>query len=216
MDRFVVGTGRCGSTLLSRMLAGHPALLSVFEFFNGLDMTKRFGAGPVDGEAFAALISQEHPFVTMVLSRGYDVEEITYPFGPKARYTRDQGLPWLLVSTLPRLTDDPDELFDETLAFARTLPARELPEQYRALFEWWARRLGRAALRLLDRLPGPAPPCVSAGALPPHPPGRPRDRALDARARCLPPCDLAPFPARGQQRAIDRGPSHAGVRPRRR
>ncbi len=144
MDRFVVGTGRCGSTLLSRMLAEHPALLSVFEFFNGLDMTKRFGAEPVAGEAFASLISQEHPFVTMVLSRGYEVEEITYPFGPNARYARDQGLPWLLVSTLPRLTDDPDALFDETLAFARTLPSRALPAQYRALFEWLAKRLGRA------------------------------------------------------------------------
>ena len=144
MDRFVVGTGRCGSTLLSRMLAEHPALLSVFEFFNGLDMTKRFGADPVDGAALAELISQEHPFVTMVLSRGYDVEEITYPFGPNARYTRDQGLPWLLVSTLPRLTGDPDALFDETVAFAATLPRRPLPEHYRALFEWLARRLGRA------------------------------------------------------------------------
>jgi len=104
MDRFVVGTGRCGSTLLSKMLAEHPAVLSVFEFFNGLDMTRRFSQEPVDGKGFARLISQEHPFVTMVLSRGYEVEEITYPFGPDARYTRDQGLPWVLVSTLPRLT----------------------------------------------------------------------------------------------------------------
>jgi hypothetical protein len=143
MDRFVIGTGRCGSTLLSRMLAEHPALLSVFEFFNGLDMTKRFGAEPVDGETFAALISQEHPFVTMVLSRGYEVEEITYPFGPKARYSRDQGLPWLLVSTLPRLTDDPDALFDETVALAATLPRQPLSEHYRTLFDWLARRLGR-------------------------------------------------------------------------
>ncbi len=143
MDRFVVGTGRCGSTLFSRMLAEHPALLSVFEFFNGLDMTKRFGAEAVEGEAFAALISQEHPFVTMVLSRGYEVEEITYPFGANARYSRDQGLPWLLVSTLPRLTDDPDALFDETVAFAATLPRQPLPEHYRALFDWLARRLGR-------------------------------------------------------------------------
>ena len=143
MDRFVVGTGRCGSTLLSRMLGEHPTTLSVFEFFNGLDMGKRFGSEAMDGKEFASLISQEHPFVTMVLRRGYEVPEITYPFGPKAKYKRDDGLPWILVSTLPRLTDDPDSLFDETVAYAATLPKQPLPQQYRQLFEWLAQRLGR-------------------------------------------------------------------------
>lgn len=143
MERFIVGTGRCGSTLLSRMIAEQPDVLSVFEFFNGLDMTKRFRRGSVDGAEVAALISQEHPFVTMVLKRGYAVEEITYPFGPNARYARDQGLPWVLVSTLPRLTDDPDSLFDELVAFAKTLPSQELPDQYEALFGWLAQRLGK-------------------------------------------------------------------------
>lgn len=146
MDRFVVGTGRCGSTLLSRMLAEHPTTLSVFEFFNGLDMTKRFSPAPVGGTEFAALISQEHPFVTMVLSRGYEVEEITYPFErPGARYKRDDKLPWLLVSTLPRLTDDSDALFDEVVAFARTLPRQRLVLHYRRLFDWLAQRLGRSS-----------------------------------------------------------------------
>lgn len=144
MDRFIVGTGRCGSTLLSRMMAEHPAVLSVFEFFNGLDMTRRFSPEPMSGPEFAELISQEHPFVTMVLSRGYEVPEITYPFGPGARYRRDDRLPWVLVSTLPRLTDEPDALFDETIAFAQTLPRQHLAQHYRALFEWLAQRLGRS------------------------------------------------------------------------
>lgn len=143
MDRFIVGTGRCGSTLLSRMMAEHPSVLSVFEFFNGLDMSKRFSREPVDGQDFAHLISQEHPFVTMVLKRGYEVPEITYPFEPGARYRRDDALPWILVSTLPRLTDDPDALFDETVAFAASLPRQELSLHYRSLFEWLAQRLGR-------------------------------------------------------------------------
>jgi putative sulfotransferase len=144
MDRFVVGTGRCGSTLLSQMLAEHPALLSVFEFFTGLDMSRRFASEPVDGEAFAQLISQEHPFVTMVLSRGYEVPEITYPFGPGARYRREDPLPWILVSTLPRLTDDPDVLFEETVAWAAAQPRRHLSRHYRGLFEWLAARLGKS------------------------------------------------------------------------
>jgi len=144
MERFVVGTGRCGSTLLSRMLAENRNVLSVFEFFTGLDMTKRFGSEPVDGPVLAALIGQEHPFVTMVLSRGYEVEEITYPFGPSSRYQPSDHLPWVLVSTLPRLTDDPDALFDETLAFATTLPRQPLAQHYRQLFVWWGERLGKS------------------------------------------------------------------------
>ena len=86
VHRFVVGTGRCGSTLLSRMLAAHRGVLSIFEFFNGIDAARRFDPAPIDGAEFASLISAEQPFVTAVLRRGYEVPEIVYPFGPGARY----------------------------------------------------------------------------------------------------------------------------------
>jgi hypothetical protein len=143
VDRFVVCTGRCGSTLLSRMLAESPEVASLFEFFNGLEMGRRFGDEPADGEEFAGLISQKHPFVTMVLSRGYEVPEIIYPFSSGSRFQKGDGLPWIAVSALPRLSDDPDRLYDETLAFAKGMPKRHLREQYRALFDWWTERTGR-------------------------------------------------------------------------
>jgi hypothetical protein len=136
MDRFIVGTGRCGSTLLSQMLAEDPEVLSIFEFFNGLDVTRRFRTLPVSGPEFAALISAEQPFVTAVLRRGYPVPEITYPFGPVSRFQRSDPLPWILVSALPRLTRDPDRLFDATVAFATRLPTQRLSSHYRALFDW--------------------------------------------------------------------------------
>ena len=151
MDRFIVGTGRCGSTLLSRMLARNPDVLSIFEYFNGLDVAGRFGAEPMTGDAFAELIASEQRVVTAVLRRGYEVSEITYPFhdGPGAnperagRFGRSDPLPWILVSMLPRLSDDPDALFDEVMDFCRTLPERPPVAQHRALFEWLAGRLGR-------------------------------------------------------------------------
>ena len=92
MDRFIVGTGRCGSTLLSRMLGEHPEVLSLFEFFTGLDWSARFGDEPLSGPKFRALVSAEQPFVTAVLRRGYDVSEITYPFDGIGRYRRDDPL----------------------------------------------------------------------------------------------------------------------------
>lgn len=143
MDRFVVGTGRCGSTLLSRMLSENPKTLSVFEFFNGLDTSRRFSREPVDGKELVSLITAEQPILTEVLRRGYDVEEVVYPFSPKSRYRRDQGLPWILVCALPRMTDDPDLLYDETVAFASGLPKQPWVAHYRDLFGWWAKRCGR-------------------------------------------------------------------------
>ncbi len=144
MHRFIVGTGRCGSTLLSRMLACHPGALSIFEFFNGLDGARRFATEPMTGSDYAALISGEQPFLTMVYERGYDAPEVLYPFdAPDARYGRKDGLPWILVCTLPALTDEPHALHDEVLAFARSLPPRPPPDHHRALFDWLARRFGR-------------------------------------------------------------------------
>ena len=144
MERFIVGTGRCGSTLLSRMLHESPEAASIFEFFNGLEMAQRFSAEPIDGPALAELIGGEQTFITMVLRRGYEVPEVTYPFGAGGRFSRDDGLPWLLVSCLPRLCDDPDSLYDETLAFARARPRQRLAEHYRELFAFLATRAGKS------------------------------------------------------------------------
>ena len=143
MHRFIVGTGRCGSTLLSRMLAENPQTLSIFEYFNGLDVFRRFSPGKASGAEFAALISAEQQVVTAVLRRGYDVEEITYPFESGGRYRRGEALPWILVSMLPRLSQEPDALFDEVVRFAEGLPEQTMVAHHVALFEWLCRRLGR-------------------------------------------------------------------------
>jgi hypothetical protein len=144
LDRFVVGTGRCGSTLLSRMLGEHRDVASLFEFFNGIDIARRFRPDPVTGAEIAALVAAEQPFVTAVLRRGYDVSEIVYPFAEGARHGRGDPLPWILVSMLPRLSADPDGLFDEVMTFLRRRPSEPPRLHYRALFGWLARRLGRS------------------------------------------------------------------------
>jgi hypothetical protein len=151
VDRFIIGTGRCGSTLLSRMMAENPRALSVFEYFNGLDFARRFAPGPVEGAAFARLISAEQPFLTAVVRRGYLVEEVLYRYaddpseaqGRRGRYRRDEGLPWILVGLLPRLTDQPDALFDEVMDFAQGLPSQPMRLHHRALFDWLVKRFGR-------------------------------------------------------------------------
>lgn len=143
MDRFVVGSGRCGSTLLSRMLALHPDVLSIFEFFNGLDVARRF-APRLSALELEALFQAEQPFVTAALRRGYTAEEIVYPFdGPGVRYRLDDPLPWLCVAMAPRISSDPDSLYDAILDWASRQPERPAADHYRALFEWLAARQGR-------------------------------------------------------------------------
>jgi hypothetical protein len=146
LHRFIVGTGRCGSTLLSTMLAENPAVLSLFEFFNGLDGTKRFRAAPMSGREYRDLVCEVHPFLHRVLARGYDVPEVTYPFdAPGARFTRESGVPWVLGVLLPRLSDAPDALYDELRAWLERAPDRAPAAHASALFAWLMERGGKRA-----------------------------------------------------------------------
>jgi putative sulfotransferase len=143
LPRFVVGTGRCGSTLLSLMLAQHRDVVSLHEFFTGLDWSRRFADGSVSGDDLADLIGAEQPVTTAVLARGYISDEIQYPFGSsRARHTVADPVPWLLVTMLSRLTGDPDRWYDDMIAFARSRPPASMAEHYVELFDWVTRRAG--------------------------------------------------------------------------
>ena len=145
VHRFIVGTGRCGSTLLSTMVATNPEVLSLFEYFNGLDGAKRFRAEPMTGAEYRDLICEVHPFLHPVLARGYDVPEVTYPLDDAAfRFDREGGVPWILGVTVPRLSDDPDALYDEIRAWLEQQPPLPPAAHAQALFGWLLKRLGRS------------------------------------------------------------------------
>lgn len=142
--RFVVGTGRCGSTLLSRMLAMNRRVLNVFELFSGIDQFFRFQPEPVDGPTLAFQLRLDHPMLTMVMKRGGSVPEVVYPFDdPKARYRLGDPVPWALAIAIPRVCDTPDALWDELLERVEAFPVAPLSVHYRAIFDWLTSRLGR-------------------------------------------------------------------------
>ena len=142
--RFVVGTGRCGSTLVSRMLGTHASVLNLSEVYTGLDWGRRFLDGEFPGTEVVDLVTTPNHVIDSVMGRGYEVDEVTYPFDrPGARYRRGADMPWIAVSTLGHLADDVDGLLDEVVAFLGARPPTTMAEHYRALFAWLTERAGK-------------------------------------------------------------------------
>ena len=138
----VVGTGRCGSTMLSRMLGLHPDVLSVSEFFALVKTTHTtFLVDEVSGEAFWDTVSAANPFVDAIVRAGLPVPELRYPYAT-GRFT-EAGVPRISHITLAMLSDDPDALFDQLEAEVPTWPVRPAGEHYTALFGLLAGILGR-------------------------------------------------------------------------
>lgn len=159
---FIVGTGRCGSTMISDILNLHPEILSLSEF---LAYTGICALRPrrVSGIRMWRFLSEQQPRTRLMLAGDY--EELTYPFGrPGARYTRET-IPPILCSTLPHLTRSPDRLFDELEPFVTRQPTQSPADHYRSLFERlrtrfgcrvWAERSGASILfapRLVREFP---------------------------------------------------------------
>ena len=144
---FIVGTGRCGSTMMSTVVRLHPRLLSLSEFFTAL-AGRAFTLGTIDGERFWRLLTTLSPIAGKMLAKGGAMEEVLYGFGDGARFG-PYDVPPILVTALPHLTHDPQALYDEMEPFVRGGGRAPLGQHYQYLFEWLCRRFDRA--RVVER-----------------------------------------------------------------
>jgi hypothetical protein len=147
---FVVGTGRCGSTMLSHILHLHPDLLSISEFFGVLRAAEHLGPSEfptrdMDGPELWNLLARPDPLLDAQISAGLTPPEMCYPYG-SGRFAPATGVPLICHNLLPGITDEPDSLFDALAATVPTWPRRPAVEQYRTLFDYLATRLGRRAV----------------------------------------------------------------------
>ena len=135
---FIVGTGRCGSTMLSKMVRQHPTCLSISEFFVtvsdlGFLLEPIFSPVSIDGEQFWHLIATSHPRVDLLLRHNLISNEVLYPMAVTSRYNQKTGLPAILQIMLPHLTDKPDSLFDELQSWVLQRPFASATEHFQAM-----------------------------------------------------------------------------------
>ncbi len=146
---FVVGTGRCGSTLVSSLLHGHPEILSLSEFFVLFsDMSKRIGrlfpGRAVDAGYFWSLLSEPQDFLATSLRNGVAGQEFTYLRRPVRRFDVQTGIPPILLVSLCLLSNDPEGLYDEIERYVRTFTPARTEIHFQRLILWLQRRLGRS------------------------------------------------------------------------
>jgi hypothetical protein len=139
---FVLGTGRCGSTLISNALELHRAVLSLSDVFLTM-YPYGFPEGALTGAEFWSLLSAIHAPGKILLGIGEEPAEFLYPVDGGGRFTRSSGVPRIATVTLPSLADDPDALFDRLAVAVPAFPRQPVAYHYRQFFELLATWHGR-------------------------------------------------------------------------
>lgn len=138
----VVGTGRCGSTMLSRMLHMHPEVLSLSEFWSMfLHSESSIPTHDMSGEEFWQRMAEPDPGADGLALMGIQLAENVYPFD-RGRFDPATGVP-AICGVLASLTDDPDALYDKLAPEVSAWPRRPMADHCRALFADLAVMFGR-------------------------------------------------------------------------
>lgn len=137
----IISSGRCGSTLLSDLIAEEPGTLSCYEAL--LPVQGHLMLTPLrelTGAEYWAMLSGPVPHV---LAQGILAEkEAAYP--DDGRWANDkEHLPPILFATLPKISANPDRLFDVLAARVPQFPSQPLGQHHRMLLDLVAHLEGR-------------------------------------------------------------------------
>jgi hypothetical protein len=141
----ILGTGRCGSTMLSRILRTHPDILSLSGFFFTLN-SARFTRRVLDGAQFWQILADPRPPDTVFLQAGMTIPEILYPYSSSSRFGVESGIPPLLMTTLPHLTEEHEALYDKLQQVIHRFPPATVNVHYVRLFTWLKQYFGRKTI----------------------------------------------------------------------
>lgn len=144
--KFVMNTGRCGSTLLTNMFREHPDLLSLSECLGNVVDFEDNATRQFDGRTYWSVLDRPNPHATLLSRHGLLPDKTLYPkaVASIAGMTARETIPPLLLVTYPALTDQFEELYNETREFVYSLRPSTFGQMTLSLFEWLCWRFGRS------------------------------------------------------------------------
>jgi putative sulfotransferase len=151
----IISTGRCGSTLLSDLIAEDRETLSVYEsLLPVMGPLTLMPATELTGTEYWAMMSEVEPPGSPLLRVGVVPPEFAYP--GKGRWPAGNAamLPPILHACLPKISADPDQLFDALAVTVPQFPAQPLGLHQRMLLDLLAVMHGRR--RWVERTGGSA------------------------------------------------------------
>jgi Sulfotransferase family len=134
MATFVVGTGRCGSTLLSTILGKLPGVLSLSEAFTVLGGRRLFSRPHMNGAEFSRFLSSPEPDISAFLELVPDIPEIVTE--PQEFGRPIAMLAPLLLIPIPLISRAPAALHRQLLASVHALPRQCICRHLDYMFGW--------------------------------------------------------------------------------
>jgi putative sulfotransferase len=140
----IIGTGRCGSTMLSDLLSHESQTLSMSESLSPI--RGRMLVQPLNeftGAQYWSMLSQPGAQHGHLLTRiGLTGRQYSYP--DNGRYAIDKTrVPPILRIALPKVTPDPDRLFDQLAVKVPQFPTQPVGLHHRMLLDLVAELEGR-------------------------------------------------------------------------
>ncbi|MFE0042389.1 sulfotransferase family protein [Streptomyces albireticuli] len=136
---FVICSGRCGSTLIADLLAEHPDMTPLLEFF-GSQYQAGMAQKPMTGQEFWELLTAPWISMNTALRIGRVPKEVRYDVTGLDPETELSGL---LGFTLPALSEDPDRLLEELSQVVPGWETQPLGAHYQRFFTLLTRHAGR-------------------------------------------------------------------------
>lgn len=146
----IISSGRCGSTLLSDLIAEEPETLSAQEFLMSVAPWAR-SQEVITGREYWEVLSSPKPELTTLFRIGLPPKEVRYP--SDGRWSgRLTELPRILVITLSKLTSDPDALFDQVAERVPEFPTQSVGQHHQMFLDLLAELTGK--VRWVERSGG--------------------------------------------------------------